>query len=510
MGRAMMGRSAYPGEWAFVLGAKLAAAAVPMREGRRRRDAAAIENFDALAEDWKKKVIKGSANDAFIGTAHLHLTVGMPATQTIEAIAGPTQTGEDRDEDDDGTSVATGSTLDDGDDSSLSSGDTEDVMRKQKDTISIEDRVGGGGGVGVIGGTNNTRNGTLDLGPAGGTRRIEGGGGMDGGAVAGGVVGALLAIALIALVYVFRRRLRERFNRWRYKQMPDAPTPPPGYNPTPPLPISRGAMSQAGPTSTLFGFDKYQPSESDGGPRYPGAAMIRTSVTTSRRESRKAKYVRTSLLRTRGGALPGTTITEDGGIPEDFYGQGEYPPEKPVRQMSDRFPIAVPPPMAGRESAISENPTLADGIIKTLAKTRPLDFPYPLPLIPPTPAIPVDSHFSWSTNPSLPDTTPAQTARSLAHASISTEGEPRFRGVHSWVNNQSKRLERQERLQERIRESGNGGSPRLIKSPRGSGLSLPDTPAEFRQHPGRPVDFGGKHERLMSADLDLEMGEDRK
>lgn len=99
---------------------------------------------------------------------------------------------------------------------------------------------------------------------------------------------------------------------------------------------------------------------------------------------------------------------------------------------------------------------------------------------------------------------------------IEARGAPR--AAHkSWLNSQSKRMERHERLQEKLMGTAVvaiGGEPGRASvgsaetwraGNRGSELSMPDTPAAFKQHPGMRVSFGVKHERLMSVDLDRQV-----
>ena len=170
------------------------------------------------------------------------------------------------------------------------------------------------------------------------------------------------------------------------------------------------------------------------------------------------------------------------------------------RRLSDRFPIAMPIPQAVSApvaAVLTPTPmTDASPPTPTSPTKTPTSFQFQLPEILSSPAFD-SSHDSWPLSVS-------ETPQSAVGAGP--------RSAHkSWASSQSKRLERQERLQELVREAeilalqgqvdGN-----TVGGERASGMSAAEeTPRAFKQHPGMRVSFGVKQGRIMSAELDKHM-----
>ncbi|KAF8477269.1 hypothetical protein BDZ91DRAFT_18690 [Kalaharituber pfeilii] len=450
-------QAAYPGEWAFVLGAKLVNA-VPAFERQEKRQIRAVD-FQELAVEFESELNGIGPTATFTGTDHLHLTITAVATsQTPKPTKG--------DEDNNGESSVSNDGISNGDEQSSVDDSTIDET-EAKISGSLNARPTSIP-TGVFSDTISPTTPPTSTDPANQSPGLDakvvgqsgGGGGMNKAAIAGAVVGTLAAVGLILfLLFFFRKKIRRRFYPVRYNRM--GPTPDPA--------VSRyvdacPAMNERMPT-TLFGSNASQGQRHSIDSGLPAPAAVRHSITTSRRESRQARYVRQSLLRGRGGSF---RIDEEEAItlyssasPIAGAVAGTRPRSQSPqyrssvqRRMSNRFPIAVPNTAASAPSSTNGSPTnTEDGFYHSLSppkhrheasKLQPVVVPIPAFLIPTTPAEPKDSRFSWSThNPTVPPT-----PRSLPRTSIA-ESEPRFRGVNSWVSNQTKRMERQERLRAR-------------------------------------------------------------
>ncbi|KAA8900176.1 hypothetical protein FN846DRAFT_909373 [Sphaerosporella brunnea] len=106
------------------------------------------------------------------------------------------------------------------------------------------------------------------------------------------------------------------------------------------------------------------------------------------------------------------------------------------------------------------------------------------PLAPESPeAANMRSRFSWITPPE------AHSVRS------SMASEPaRFRGINSWVSNVAVRTAKKAHI--------GSGSPESVVESDGTS-AVPETPVEFRQHPGAEIKFGGP--RIGSRVLDMRL-----
>ena len=313
-------------------------------------------------------------------------------------------------------------------------------------------------------------------------------------------IGALLFISLLVALFIFRHRIRQKIVAGKYNRMGPTPDPMVTMRYDEPKP----AMAKRGPLRSLF--SSKTPSSWGADMGLPPPAMIRYNTTTSRRESRNARYIRNSLL--RGDDAPGSppdrgsfysprssstsTLGSGSRSPPQFRSRSPPQFHSLSRATSDRFPIAIPSTTSAPSSTWT-SPTLADEFFHALSQPKmPLQAPQPVAvipafLIPETPAEPKDSRFSWSTTktPQVPPT-PASTV-SVA------DSEPRFRGVISWASNQRGRLERQDGV---VRQSQ---------------TSLPpQTPKELRMHPGRRVSYGKGGGRVMSEELDRVIIGDRQ
>lgn len=310
------------------------------------------------------------------------------------------------------------------------------------------------------------------------------------------------------------------------------PTPTPDADPRDkvvPRFDSKPAMSErSGPVSTLFGSKESTTTGDDILAGLPAPAMVRYSTTTSRRESRNAKYVRQSLLLRNGGS--GATSPEfysptDSSSPP-FRNRSQSPPFRTrSRANSDRFPIAIhtsttTSPVSPLPSTTTTSPTLApseidDSFFHALSQPKhSIQAPQPIAvvpafLIPETPVEPKDSRFSWSTNqtrrtqPAVPSMgTPVidtgNAGRTYPRVSMA-ESEQRFRGVNSWVSNQRGRLEGS-RYHSGGGTNGMEGAVGVVRQSQGN--LPPQTPTEFRQHPGRKVSYGASGQRIVSEELD--------
>jgi hypothetical protein len=154
--------------------------------------------------------------------------------------------------------------------------------------------------------------------------------------------------------------------------------------------------------------------------------------------------------------VPGAVPSEDGTM---FYLEGELEGgiSPAVRKTKpEGLAIQVPPPAGG---------------VQTFAA----------PAVPDSPeAAARRGRFSWVT---------PQDGQSVRSSMVSEP--PRFRGVNSWVSNVAARTARRAHI--------GGGARESIAT-----TAVPETPAEFRHHPGAEVRYGGGS-RVDSSVLDYRL-----
>lgn len=74
MSRFSRPHAAYPGEWVFVLGAKLVAAGPVYERRRMKRTELSKEDLEDIMDDFNDSLKEGAT---FTGTSRLHITVSV-------------------------------------------------------------------------------------------------------------------------------------------------------------------------------------------------------------------------------------------------------------------------------------------------------------------------------------------------------------------------------------------------------------------------------------------------
>ncbi|KAF8427513.1 hypothetical protein EV426DRAFT_411014 [Tirmania nivea] len=346
-------QAAYPGEWAFILCAKLVAATPAHRRAEKKRETESVGDGNEGFQELLEKVAEGEIT----GTKHLYISITL-GLSTTNGTRFP---------------VITPAPIRDWGGDSDYSDPTNATLGPSSDFPELDEVYG-----------------------------IVGGNGPNKGAIAGAVIGALLFISiLVALLFIFRHRIRQKIIARKYNCM--GPTPDPlvtmRYDELKP------SMAKRGPLRSLFSSKAPSSRGTDMG--LPPPAFIRYS-TTSRQEPRNPRYIGNSLFRGDDtlGSPPdrGTFYNARSSSSSTLGSRSRSPPQFRFlfRTNSERFPVAIPCTTSALSST-STSPTLEDEFFHALSQPKlPLQAPQPVAVIPAfliseAPVEPRDSHCSWST-----------------------------------------------------------------------------------------------------------------